>query len=69
MTARNRDAKVIATVECPVCRAPRGKPCHWVTADHREPRDFDAAKFEPRASPVHTDRRKLWAMIRDGEIK
>ena len=64
MTARNRDNKVIDTVACPVCLAPVGRPCtqRVPAADGRPER------HEHRPSPVHSDRRRVWTMVRDGEV-
>lgn len=58
MTAKNRDRKVIDLIKCPVCQAGPGKPCWW---DNRR-----TGVREARSSPVHSERRKLWQLLRDG---
>lgn len=53
-----RDRKVIATVACPVCGARLGEPC----------RQHGAHRARPLASRTHSERRRLWQMVRDKEI-
>lgn len=58
-SGQSRDAKVIATVACSLCGAPVGEPC----------RQHGSHQDRPLASRTHSERRKLWQMVRSGEVK
>jgi hypothetical protein len=59
MGSRHREAKIIAAVACPVCGATQGEPC----------RQHGVHAARPVASSTHSERRRAWQMIRDGEIR
>ena len=58
----NRDRRTIAAVACPVCSARVGEPCRLLIEHGPK-----AGQRETRSSPVHSERRAAWKMVRDGE--
>src|SRR5690606_33876700 len=64
MTSHSRDARVIDTVACPVCRAPRGAPYRRIASGtHTDRRKLwqmaqagELAGYQPPERPVPTPR-------------
>lgn len=58
MASKNRERKAIAAVACPDCGALKGELCR-----RTKEQNFPGRLF------ICEGRRRLWQMVRDGEVK